>query len=603
MKKHSAMIKIAIASLNPTINDWSGQLNLIRKALDKARTQNAKLLVLPELSIGTPDAGDLYQWPQSALFAEQALSELAPLTLGLTVICGAPFRYENHLYNVAAVFHDGMLRGIVPKRYGERVTAEERWFSRWDYSKPLQQHLGAMIGAWVSDIPELENLQICVGDIVHYPDLVPGCLCVVLNNRPFVMNQYRTELKQHLALSEALGATIVRTNLLGSDDGTHVYDGGGFILNKGHIVALSPRFSFEDVVLITSEDKPAESFDPTLAHFEVSGSNPKSETDYPFAELELALCLALHDYLRRAHISRLCLALSGGRDSAMIAILAARLMAIRYPDESPEKLKDRMKDFLFCAYLPNISSSSDNTQKAALALAEHFGFSCPVIPINDMVAPNIAAIEQILGRKLTWEQDDLTLQNVQARARSTIIWTLANACDALLLTTGNLSESAVGYSTMDGDSSGCLDPIGNIPKTLVSAWLEWARNFHDIPELDLVFAQPPSAELRPIETDQQDEKDLMPYVVLDTYIDWFIVRKLSPKEVFSLAKQHLAEFYHNDDEIRRDIKKFVSRCTHSQWKRVRYANSFKVMHYDIAPDSDLQWPCLQDAFPKALDEL
>ena len=166
-----------------------------------------------------------------------------------------------------------------------------------------------------------------------------------------------------------------------------------------------------------------------------------------------------------------------------------------------------------------------------------------------------------------------------------------------------MSEASVGYCTMDGDSSGSLDPVGNIPKTLLSSWLEWARNFHDIPALDLVFAQPPSAELRPVETKQADEVDLMPYRVIDSFVEWFIVQKRSPKEVFNLAKQHLTQYYQHDDDIKRDLKKFVTMSTRAQWKRVRAANSFKVMPYDLDPGGDLQWPCLQDAFTKALSEL
>ncbi len=603
MRQKITMQKISIAALNTTINDWSGLLQQLRQILKKAHDDGTMLLVLPELAIGTPDAGDLYLRPQTALFAEQALAELAPMTKGLTLICGTPFRHDEKLYNVAAVFHDGMLKALVPKRYPDEHTDEERYFARWDFSSASKPHLGAMIGPFNEQIPGLENLQICVGNIANHPDITTGSLCVELNNSIFAVNRFRTELTNRIKWAEMNDITLVRTNMLGCLDGTHIYDGGGYIIDKGEIAALAPRFSYNEFTITSSGQPLPKAFDPSLAAFIPAHSCPLSEEDYNYAEIELALCLALHDYMKRAHTSKLCLALSGGRDSAMIAVIAARMLAIQFPDESEEQLKSRMKNLMLCAYLPNQNSSSSGTQKAALALAQKFGFDCPVIPINELAAQTVSTIENAIGRKLSWETDDLTLQNVQARTRSSIIWTMANAANALLLTTGNLSEAAVGYSTMDGDSSGSLDPIGGIPKTIVSSWLEWAAAFHHIPELELVFAQPPSAELRPIETKQADEKDLMPYPVLDAYIEWFIVKKLSPKEVLAKAKQKLTDYYNDDQDIRRDIKKFVTMAARSQWKRVRFANSFVIMPYDLAPESDLRWPCLQDAFTKALAEL
>ena len=173
----------------------------------------------------------------------------------------------------------------------------------------------------------------------------------------------------------------------------------------------------------------------------------------------------------------------------------------------------------------------------------------------------------------------------------------------MLLTTGNMSEAAVGYATMDGDSSGCLDPIGNIPKTLVSRWLEWARQFHKIDALDFVFAQPPSAELRPAHQKQADETDLMPYPVLDALIEWFLVRRMTPKEILQCAKNQLANYYTNADDIEKDVKRFIQLTVRSQWKRARFANEFIILPFNIAPDDGLRWPCLQAPFRRAIDEM
>ena len=596
------MANYATIAMNPTIGDWDGQVSMVRRAIDEARKEGADVLVFPELAIGAPDAGDLFWRPDTAEAAENALAQIAPLTTGITLVIGAPISHNGKLYNVAAVFHDGLLLALVPKRYPTFHTSEERWFSRWDF-KRTEQHLGAVFGNYTPRIPGLERTFVITGTVEDYPNPESGATYIIVCNRAYAIGAYREELARHMEYSRALSVTMVKANLLGSDNGTMIYDGGGYILKNGQFVAMSPRFTFNRDYVITTTSSPFQnSFDPTLAQFDKVGSSPKTEDDYTYAELELALCLGLNDYLRRAHIQRLCLALSGGRDSAMIAILAARLLAITNPDASTDELRKKMHDFLFTAYMPSQNSSSSNTHKAAQALAKHFGFDCHIIPIGAWANLITSAIESNVGRKLTWEKDDLTLQNVQARARSSFIWTLANARDALLLTTGNLSEAAVGYATMDGDSSGCLDPIGNIPKTIVSKWLEWARNFHQIQALDLVLAQPPSAELRPLKTKQADETDLMPYPVLDSFIQWFVIERLAPREVYQKTKTLLGSYYKNDEDIKRDIRRFIGLCTRSQWKRVRFANSFRVMPFDIS-EIGLQWPCVQDGFSAACKDL
>ena len=203
-------------------------------------------------------------------------------------------------------------------------------------------------------------------------------------------------------------------------------------------------------------------------------------------------------------------------------------------------------------------------------------------------------VETQTGRPRCWSSDDLTLQNLQARTRSSVIWTLANTNNALLLTTGNMSEAAVGYTTMDGDTSGGLAPIANLPKTYVSQWLEWARHFHGLACLDLVFARPPSAELRPSESNQQDEADLMPYPVLDNFIDSYIVRRLDAAQTLQNAMPLVSTYYQgNTEKLRQDLEKFIRMSALSQWKRNRFANAFKVMPFDLDPRSGLRWPTLQ----------
>ena len=600
----SMKTRFGVASINALAGDWSEQMVAIRQAIAAARKAACALVVFPELAIGGPDLQDVWLRPDTSVYAEQVLTEIITETAGLTVVCGLPMAHDGRLYNVAAVIHDCRLMAIVPKRYLTPNDAELRWFSAWDFSKGSKFHHGAVMGAWNSTIAGLEGLDICVGTLQSHPTPARGAIVIEMNNRRFAPNLYREELSLRLEYSKKLGITLIRSNILGSDDGTHIYDGGGFIVTRGNMKALCPRFVFDrPFVLTTSDDEIPNGFDPSLAHFAKVGSSPKQADDYAFAEIELALALGLNDYMKRAHIEKLCLALSGGRDSAMIAVLVARMVALKHAQLDEAEQKAIVGQTLVTAYLPSRHSSSSGTQKAALALAQELGFSCPVIEIADIASHAVSTIESVANRQLSWESDDLTLQNVQARARSLVIWTLANANNAMLLTTGNMSEAAVGYATMDGDSSGCLDPIGNIPKTLVSRWLEWARQFHKIDALDFVFAQPPSAELRPAHQNQADETDLMPYPVLDALIEWFLVRRMTPKEILQCAKNQLANYYTNADDIEKDVKRFILLTVRSQWKRARFANEFIILPFNIAPDDGLRWPCLQAPFRRAIDEM
>lgn len=593
--------KTCIASINPTIGDWSGQLLLVRQIIDAARKADVRLLVLPELALGTPDARDLYFMPSTAQYAEQVLADIATQTKGMTVVCGMPLFHDGNLYNVAAVLHDGMTVAFVPKCLPACPCEEDRWFARWDFSK-TELHLGARIGKFDRTTAEMENLDVFLGELSLCPEVERGAVLVHLCDHPFSPNQYRRALSEALDYSRHRGVTVIHSELLGCLDGTHIYDGGGYIVSRGGIETLAPRFVLDrPFVVTTSDDTPKKAFDPSLAHFKKSGSCPVTDDDYVFCEIELAIVLGLHDYMRRAGVEKLCLALSGGRDSAMIAILVSRLVALREPDLDEAGRRQKLRDLLVTAYLPSRASSSSGTQTAALALAQELGFECPVIPVADLAVNAVTSVEDVLGRAMTWEQDDLALQNVQSRARSLVIWTLANAHGAMLLTTGNMSEAAVGYATMDGDASGCLDPIGNLPKTLVSRWLAWARGFHGIEALDAVFAQPPSAELRPLDKKQSDEDDLMPYAVLDAYMDCFFVRHMSPREMWQYARTNLAEFYTSPDDIRRDIRRFIQLTTRSQWKRIRFANGFRILDFDLS--EDLRWPCLQAPFVRACDEM
>ena len=323
-------------------------------------------------------------------------------------------------------------------------------------------------------------------------------------------------------------------------------------------------------------------------------------------ELELVLCLGLHDYLRKAHINAVALALSGGRDSAMVALLVYRVWRYRYPHLSHEELQAKLNQHFHCAYLAT-DNSGLATQTAAQALAKELGARFYDLNIQEALQAHHSLISTALGRPLSWDNpvDDITLQNVQARLRGSAIWMLANNHKALLLATSNKSECAVGYTTMDGDTSGGLSPIADVPKSLISLWLNWARQRYQLESLDLINGLEPSAELRP-QTEgeaQTDEADLMPFEILDQLMYGFIELALSPLELFQRYWPIWQDRYQNPEELQAHIVKFVRLFCFSQWKRERFAVSFRIMNYDLDPKGGGRYPVIQAPFTEELEAL
>ncbi|MEQ9413199.1 MAG: NAD+ synthetase, partial [Cyclobacteriaceae bacterium] len=215
--------------------------------------------------------------------------------------------------------------------------------------------------------------------------------------------------------------------------------------------------------------------------------------------------------------------------------------------------------------------------------------------IDEEVESYKAKIETVLNRKLTWEKDDIALQNIQARSRSPIIWMLANIKQAILLTTSNRSEGDVGYATMDGDTSGSLAPIAGVDKPFIIQWLKWAEKDLGYKGLALVNRLEPTAELRPADSDQTDEKDLMPYQLLVRIEKLAIRDRKSPKEVYATLS---LEF--DKGLLKASIVKFFRLWAINQWKRERIAPSFHLDDMNVDPRSWCRFPILSGGFKAEL---
>ena len=351
----------------------------------------------------------------------------------------------------------------------------------------------------------------------------------------------------------------------------------------------------------------AEHADPSLLYLQANelGGREIAESDLNHLELELALALALRDYVRKSGIKAFCLALSGGRDSAMVALLVARMYKYWYPDLSPEGLKRLIGEKFVCAYMAT-ENSGDATHDAAIAVAEEIGATFLDGQIQETLTSAHATVEAMTGETLSWSdpKHDITLQNIQARLRGMLIWTIANIHNALLLVTSNKSEAAVGYTTMDGDSSGGIAPIADVPKSLVKLYLAWARRFHQLEGFGRVDVMEATAELRPPGRAQTDEDDLMPFPVLDQLMFAFVQLGLDPAEMFRRLWPAMKGVYYADPaDFAAHIRKFVRLFCFAQWKRERFAISFRVTAFDLDPKTGFRFPPVQAPFTEELAEL
>ena len=477
----------------------------------------------------------------------------------------------------------------------------------------------------------------------------------------FVLGKHRTRRAMVEQISREDHVVYLYTSLLGCDATRLVFDGSVFIAQDGRILEEGDRFVFRDemvfverivdlaglqrarmeegswrqqveglqrgdhgvaptVVVVpgayhTHLPAPAEprywepqaantSVDPSLDWLAAEGLIPRSPTamDLPHLELELALAMALSQYRSKCGIPGFALALSGGRDSAMCALLIARAYRYERPDASEEELAEAMRTGLVTAYMATANSGSA-TRDAARGLAEELGATYFQAGIQDAVDTHVRLCRDLTGVDLSWAEagHDIPLQNVQARLRGSLIWMVANLQGLLLVSTSNKSEAAVGYATMDGDTSGGISPIADVPKSLVTLWLRWAARFHGIQSLEAVVGIPATAELRPPDQGQTDEDDLMPFDVLDRLMYQFVQQGQEPIQMFRTLWPTLRERYEGEPaRFAAHIDKFVRMLCRAQWKRERFAISFRVTAFDLDPKTGFRFPPVQAPFTEEL---
>ena len=593
-------LNIAGASLNQTPLDWEGNTSRILDAIKAAREQNADIVCLQELCVTGYGCEDLHLHPWHSERAWAELEKIVPHTKDLVVCIGLPIHFSDKTWNGACVIHDGTILGITLKQNLalDGVHYEPRWFEPWRPNEVTQiQRNGKNIsvGDLVYDIKGIRfGFEICED---AWRRVRPGeILCqrgvdLIINPSASHFALGKSVSRETLVTDSSLkfNCAYVYVNVLGNEAGRMIYDGDILFAHKGTLLGVHRRLSFKPFQVQTCTID--------FEDHKKSQVLPKTDITERNEEFAQAVSLALFDYLRKSKAKGFVLSLSGGADSSLCAVLVAEMVRRASKEIT---FKQTVGELLTCAY-QGTKNSSSTTLEAARELAASIGAGFHHWTIDDEVTSYTSKAEKAIGRKLKWETDDVTMQNIQARARSPIIWMLANIKQSILLTTSNRSEGDVGYATMDGDTSGSLAPIAGIDKPFIMQWLKWAEKELGYKGLSYVNNLQPTAELRPQERAQTDEKDLMPYPVLVAIEKLAFLERKPPLEVYKALSEKYKQY---DGVLLKDyVRKFFRLWAANQWKRERLAPSFHLDDLNVDPRSWLRFPILSGGFKHELSEL
>lgn len=653
-------LKIAAAALNQTPLDWEGNRHRLRQVLRRAAEQQVEVLCLPELCLCGYGCEDAFHAPSTFEWSWRILRDLLPWTRGLVVNFGLPLWHQGAVFNAAVLAVDGALVGAVAKQHlaGDGIHYEPRWFKAWPAgveAEWLSPDGPLPLGDLTFELHDPSGGTLRLGFEICEDAWVasrPGgrlagrAVDVILNPSAshFAFGKQRIRERFVVEGSRAFAVAYLYANLLGNEAGRAIYDGGVLLASGGEIVARGPRFSLQEwyltaaVVDITRtrvtrartasfrpqlgpaaeperrvpftfrQPKVPESVAVPLPQWEV-GPSTKEE------EFLRAVSLGLLDYMRKSASRGFVLSLSGGADSAVCAVLVAHLQQRLQAELTPEERQSKLAywpDFdgsvgqLLTTIYQATAHSGPVTRKAAATLAEALGAHHVEFEVEGLVAEYRRLTEQALQRQLRWDGDDLALQNIQARVRAPGPWMVANVLQALFLSTSNRSEAAVGYATMDGDTSGGLAPIAGIDKAFLREWLVWMERhgpdgFAPLPSLRAITEQAPTAELRPQSAAQTDEDDLMPYAVLDRIQRLAIRDKVDPLGCWERLALDFPES--SPGQRRAWVERFFRLFSRNQWKRERYAPSFHLDDQNLDPKTWCRFPILNGGYQAELDEL
>ena len=485
--------KIALAQFSPHIGNIEANAQKMLDQINEAKKQKADLIVFPELStVGYP-AEDLLLRPSLAKRTQKAF-ELLSQVKDIVVVFGFVNQTEDgQRYNAAAVMKDGQVLGIYNKQnlpnYG--VFDEKRYFSEGQQHLVFE-YLGHKFGVLICEDAWSLNT-------VHQLSQLNVETVLILNASPYEVGKPQHRLTTMGELAKQLHINLVYTNqVCGQDD--LIFDGTSFVINQDGTTALqAPSFK---------EDLYYAEYAAEQKAFKVTTISPVLDT---MAEIYQGLVLATRDYIQRSGFAGVILGLSGGIDSALTLAIAVDAIGA-------DKVQAVMMPYSYTAQI----SIED-----AAAQAKNMGVTFGIAEINPVVNSFMHTLYPFFGNSPA----DATEENLQARARGTLLMALSNKFGNLVLSTGNKSELAVGYCTLYGDMAGSYAVLKDVYKTIVFELAKYRNSLSDTPVIPKrVITRPPSAELRP---DQKDQDSLPPYDILDAILYAYIEEDMSQDDIIA----------------------------------------------------------------------
>ena len=480
--------QITLAQLNPTVGDLEGNYKVALEAWEQAQKVGSDLVAFTELFITGYNTQDLIKKPSFFKAAQDQILKLAKTCKnGPAIAIGGPAYLKGKLYNAYYILADGNVANVIMKHHlpNQNVFDEKRIFDEGEISGPYQIgpiRIGSPIceDAWHSDVSETLSET-------------GAQLLLVPNGSPYYNGKNDVRLNKMVARVVETNLPLIYLNMVGAQD-DQVFDGGTFALNRGGSLAIKLPFFEEALEHIVLEET---DIGWKIIKGELAKVPCDKELDYH------AMVMGLRDYCKKSGFEKVVLGLSGGIDSALVAVIAS--------------------DAIGSANVRSIMLPSPYTSQTSLIdatdLVENLGCKSDTLPIND----SLTAIDKTLSSTFEGRKIDLTEENIQSRLRGLLLMAVSNKFGEMLLTTGNKSEVSVGYSTIYGDMAGGFNPIKDLYKTKVFEISKWRNKNHRpwmkgppgsiIP--DSIITKAPTAELRP---NQKDSDSLPDYPDLDAIL-------------------------------------------------------------------------------------
>jgi NAD+ synthase (glutamine-hydrolysing) len=620
------LARLAVASLSPTVGAVTANVTQLIAVAREMAAADVTLAAFSEQAIGGYPPEDLVQWrgfldgQRRALerFARETADAATVYVVGLAVAVGG------QLFNAAAIVHRGRILGFVPKEKlpTYNVFYEARTFSHGGAKLKLDA-AGIPLGDYIFRFDfGLVSIEVC--EDAWSPDgpmrrrCYSGAEIVVnVSSSPYRMGVEDTR-REMLATRSADNQTVlIYANAVGGQDGL-IFDGGGLIFQNGRLLLDAPRFREGWTAAVVDLDRTSrlrmenttwrtDCEDFRLQRLDVpvllcdGATADRSRLSYPAppggsfflppsAAIEVnrrdralddlfeALASGVKSYFEKTGAFKsLGIALSGGRDSMLTLLVAWRAAQLLKGSADAGSL-------LTAFYMPS-RHSQENTRTAAHTLAEELGVELRTVPIDDATDRELDVARKMLKGA---EPTELTRQNVQARLRGQRMWNWANSSSALFLQTSDMSEKAVGYTTMGGDLEGSLSVIANVPKTVVIALLERLQRRFGFQGIAATLETDPGPELADA---QVAEQELMPFPVLDACLHLYAGEKMSPDEVEEALVSLFPET--TRDDAHQWATRFTKLFTQSIYKWVQAPLALHVGSLDLDRERALQMPVVQ----------